>query len=149
MPTTNDNTATTWRDLADQLSADERAAFEHLENLAMPTAVLLDRARLEIEGRLVDIACADIPVPADATWVGKWEKNLKRDGYSRLLVWRESREPSMAVDIDGDQQCDGTVTRYISAYLGDEPKFSSSQARKLAAMLVEAADALDAMGGAI
>ncbi|GJN99242.1 hypothetical protein NJB18091_29400 [Mycobacterium marinum] len=54
----------------------------------------------------------------------------------------------MYVDIDGVQQCDGTVSRHISASLDDEPKFTTAQARKLAAMLVEAADALDAMDAA-
>ena len=43
----------------------------------------------------------------------------------------------------GRQQCDGTVEREISAYLDDAPKFTSATARRLAALLIEAADQLD------
>ena len=81
--------------------------------------------------------------PAGTTWVGEWEKNLNRDGWSRSLLWREFSDSGMSVEIDGRQQCDGTVEREISAYLDDAPKFTSATARRLAALLIEAADQLD------
>ena len=76
--TTTPDDATTWRDLADQLTDKERACLEHLEQHSqgqMSAEVLLDYARRDIEGRLADMAYCDVPAPAGATWVGKWEKH--------------------------------------------------------------------------
>jgi hypothetical protein len=143
---TTDDNATTWRDLARELTDQERAFFERIEQESperMPAEVLLRYARGNIEGRIADTAYGDVPAPADATSVGRWEKDLKLGGWSRTLVWREFRDWEMSVDIDGRQQCDGTVERAISAYLDECPKFTSAEARRLAALLVEAADELD------
>jgi hypothetical protein len=140
MNTTPDNTATTWRDLADELTDEERARFERIEREAqgrLPAQVLLDFARRDIAGRLADMAYHDVPAPADATWVGQWEQHVDL-GWSRSLVWREYR----GVAIDGGQRCDGTVVRGISVYVEGE-MFTSAEARQFAALLVAAADELD------
>jgi hypothetical protein len=111
----NGDTATSWRDLADRLTADERTSLEYLEHNGVPPPVL-DYARQEIEVRLVDIAYADLPAPPGATWAGSWEKNLTRDGWSRSLIWVEFGDD---LCIDGRQQCDGTVERRIALNAAD------------------------------
>lgn len=151
---------TPWRDLADQLTAQERATFEDLEQDSqgrIPADVLLDYARHDIEGRLADMAYADVPAPAAAARVGRWEKNLKRDGWSRSVVWRSYSggaadlrlaESHISVEVDGHQQCDGSFTRHVSLWGVDEGReLSSDQARAVAALLVHAADELDRLCG--
>ena len=112
---------TTWRDLADQLTEQQRATlarFEHEED--MPAETLLEFARDHIEARLIDIAYADIPIPPGNPSVGKWEHNTA-GGWSRSLLWAEYGDPrEMSIDIDGTQQHDGTYTRQISVYLAED-----------------------------
>ena len=139
--TTPDNNATTWRDLADELTPEQRQSYEDLEretHVRMPADVLLQYARLDIEGRLADMAYCDVSAPADVNWVGSWEKHIEF-GWSRWLLWRDFPD----VSVDGRQRCDGTVERGISLYLDDYPTLSSAEARQLAQVLAEAADELD------
>jgi hypothetical protein len=145
MNTTPNDNATSWRDLADQLTPEQRKSYANLERETqgrMPAQRLLEFVREEVEGNLADMAYCDVPAPADANWVGKWEKN-RGEGWSRSLVWRGFRAPEMCVAIDGNQQCDGTVERQISVYLNDDPKLDAGPARRLAALLVDAAAELD------
>ena len=144
--TTTPDDATTWRDLADQLTPEQRRSYENLEREThgrMPAERLLEFAREEVEGNLADIAHCDVAAPADANWVGRWGQNLDGRGWSRSLVWREFRAPEMCVAVDGVQHCDGTVERQVSVYVNDGPKLAAGPARRLAALLVEAADELD------
>jgi hypothetical protein len=142
--TTPEN-ATTWRDLADQLSDATRFALELLEQETQgdARAKLLALARDDIETRLADAGYCDIPAPAGAS-VGEWEHNTA-GGWSRSLVWASFGEPGgISVDIDGRQECDGTYTRRISVWgveYGGE--LTSARARGVAAMLIEAADEMD------
>src|ERR1700738_2678126 len=63
MTTTPDNTATTWRDLADQLTPEQVARYERFERElkagGLPetttTDALLDYARRDAEGNLADL----------------------------------------------------------------------------------------------
>jgi hypothetical protein len=154
-PTTHDDDATTWRDLADQLTDQERSAIEQIEHAfaargrldtAEATETLLGYARDHIAANLADVAYCDVPVPAGASSVGHWEKNLKRDGWSRSLLWRKFRDSDMGlhIDIDGSQQCDGSYTCEISLYgLEDDINLTSAGARRLMVLLAEAADELD------
>jgi hypothetical protein len=151
-----DGTAATWRDLADQLTPEEREVFEDLERDGqgrIPAHVLLDYARHGIDGRVADMAYGDVPAPAAAARVGRWEKNLKRDGWSRSVVWRSYSggaadlrlaESHISVEVDGHQQCDGSFTRRVSLWGVDEGgELTSDQARAVAALLTLAADELD------
>ncbi len=143
MPHPDDN-ATTWRDLADELTGQERAALDEFEAHGVPAQALLGLARNDIEGRLADQAYCDVAAPADATSVGRWEKNLDEGGgWSRALLWREFRDREVCVDIDGRQHCDGTVERAISVYADDSLTLTSAGARRFAALLIEGADELD------
>jgi hypothetical protein len=153
MTTTHDDNATTWRDLAGELFDLERGTLELLEqrlsDAGVPTATINERllhfARNDVEARLADNAYSDVPAPAGATYVGDWEKNLKRDGWSRSLIWHSFGDRD--VHIDGSQQCDGSYTCNIVVYADrdEATKLDAAGARRLAGLLVEAADAMDAL----
>lgn len=164
--TTTPDTATTWRDLQDELTPDEVAKLEereiglreylkdHADSEIRVGNVLIEVARNCIEQRAADAAYADVPLPAGASTDSEgWGKNLQREGHSRALVWR-SYEGGLAdlrlagtgisVDIDGRQQCDGSFTRGISLWGVDEGgELTAEVARGLAAVLAGAADELD------
>jgi hypothetical protein len=97
MTATHDDNPTTWRELADQLTDPQQSAIEGIEhdlnNCGMPAAqatrMLLDLARDHAQANLVDVAYSDVPLPAGISSVGGWEKNLKRDGWSRSVEWRK------------------------------------------------------------
>lgn len=152
MTTTPDNTATTWRDLADQLTPEQVASYERLERRlqsqgipsAATTAAFLDFARRDSLGNFADAAYGDVPAPPGAVSVDKWMDHSEF-GLARGVIWREFRAPDLYVDIDGWQKCDGTAVPEISLYLDEGQKLTSSQARTLAVLLVQAADALDGM----
>ena len=148
MPTDN---AITWRELADQLTDRQRAAIEQIEqafaatghvNTAEAAETLLGYAREHIEERLADAAYCDIPVPGGAS-SGRWEHNTA-GGWSRSLLWRTFGDSNMTVDIDGRQEHDGSYTCLISVYRAEDgASLTSVGARKLAGLLVEAAEHLD------
>lgn len=147
MNTSYDDNATTWRELADQLTENQRSSIARLEQeldgRASAPEYLLSLARDCIEGNLTDMAYSDIPAPAGTTWVGDWEKNLKQEGWSRSLVWW--RFGASDLHIDGSQQCDGSYNREIALYAAkdDCTRLDSAGARRLAASLVAAAAELD------
>lgn len=152
MTTTPDNTATTWRDLADQLTPEQVERYERTEQYFRSQGIpgdtarasLLDFARRDSDGNLADAAYGDVPVPPESISVDKW-MNHADFGLARGVVWREFHEPDLYVDIDGWQKCDGTVLPEISLYLDEGQKLTSSQARALAVLLVQAADELDGL----
>lgn len=89
MTTTPDNTATTWRDLADQLTPKQRESFEYLEQTShgqVPAHLVLGWARQAVEGNLVDMAYCDVHPPAGVISVGAWEQH-REHGWSRVAVW--------------------------------------------------------------
>jgi len=150
MTTTPNNTATTWRDLADQLTPEQIESYERTEQYfrsqgipgATATTALLEYARGDVGGNLADAAYGDVPAPAGAVSVDKWMDHADF-GLARGVVWREFHGPDLYVDIDGWQKCDGTAVPEISLYLDEGQKLTSSQARTLAVLLMQAADALD------
>lgn len=149
-----DNTATTWRDLADQLSPDQLASIERAEGWGLnvdPEHVrrtLLEMAREMATCNIVDSRFGDVPVPDGATVDSEgWTHTQSHpDQWSRSLVWRDYPQngSGVAVSIDGRQQSDGTYTAQVAAYTGnDRAALTADQARRLAAALIEAADELD------
>lgn len=146
----NDNTATTWRDLADQLTPEQIESYERTEQYfrsqgipaATATIALLEYARSDIGGNLADAAYGDVPAPPGSISVDKWMDHTEF-GLARGVGWREFHGPDLYVDIDGWQKCDGTAVPEISVYLDEGQKLTSAQARSLAVLLVRAADELD------
>lgn len=152
MSTTPDNNSivTTWRDIADDLTAEQRTSLEHIERDArcqVPDSALLEYARRYVEVNLADMAYDDVPAPADAISVNRWEQHVEL-GWCRGVVWCEFREPDVCVAVDGWQRCDGTVLRAISIYLNENGQtFNSDGAWQLAKLLTQAAEALAQLGG--
>jgi hypothetical protein len=74
-----------------------------------------------------------------------WGKDLKWGGYRRSLLWRSDGDPGeVSVDIDGWQRHDGSFTRHISLWATDDGgALTNAQARRIAAMLLDAADELE------
>jgi len=154
MTTTHDD-AQTWRDLADQHTPEQIYGLEGCERRFNTDGVpddpraqasLLGFARQYAEHNLVDAAYADVPLPAGASTDSEgWGKDLKFGGYRRSLLWRSDGEPGeVSVDIDGWQRLDGSFTRHTSLWGTDEGgALTSAQARRIAAMLLDAADELE------
>jgi hypothetical protein len=152
-----DKPAETWRDLTDQLTAEQIAELEYCEREQLPPGIAgpqgqLNCARAMAQRNLVQAMCAGIATPTDAVdQPGDWEK--WGDGYGRMYsaaATRASEARSMRgerlwlVDIFGVQFEDGRIERNITAQVDDEP-MTAADARRLAAALIEAADELDAL----
>jgi len=148
--------ATTWRDLADQLTPRQIAALERLERstAAHPPHVdvraeLLEAARDEAAHNLVIARFADVPVPAGAETDGSWSRDESGE-WSRAVVWREF--PSVGgvgLAVDGRQTSTGEVTPpQITVFADLGAQLTGAEARELAAQLLQAADKLDELNGA-
>ena len=152
MTTAHDDTAATWRDLADQLTPAQIARFERYETLAVDADIaadLLTEARAEATQNLGD-TLFDVPVPAGAEQVEHWEDDGTGTWTRRLsMSSRSVKRPGAdsTVYVDGVQASDGTVQWSLFVVADDRKPFTAALARRFAAMLVEAADELDRLGG--
>jgi hypothetical protein len=98
MTTTHDNNATTWRELAEQLTPEQvapvascktRFANSGIMDDPRASAVLMDIARDYATGNVTDMGFPDVPVPVGAEVDGSgWMRNLDQPGFSRFLMWR-------------------------------------------------------------
>lgn len=157
MNTTHDDNATTWRDLVDQLTPKQVDGLEQTERRFADSGIvehpeaqasLLGFAREYAQTNLADAAFADVPLPPGArTDDESWCKDLQNGGYGRSLEWATFGERSdINVGIDGWQRTDGSFTRYIGLWGIDEGRaLTAAQARQIAALLLQAADAMDAL----
>src|SRR5258708_4500259 len=90
MTTTHDDNATTWRDLADQLTPEQLAEMTYCERAQVPPGLcepnnLLWGARAHIKANLVQTLCAGIAPLADAIdEPSRWEE--WDDGYGRMYT---------------------------------------------------------------
>lgn len=157
MTSTPDNTARTWRDLADQLTPEQVAELEYCERENVPPGLAspenhLNAARMMSRRNILQALCADVAPPADAVdEPSEWEE--WGDGYGRMYTAAQRRTGSTGygltrreyqweVDIYGVQFDDGRIDRYISVSVDDGP-MTAAQARTFAAALLEQADELD------
>lgn len=142
MNTTPGDDATTWRDLADQLTAEQIAELEYLESEQLPPGIAspqnyLNHARKLAELNLARSVFADIAPPGDArNGIGDWI-DFGRGLYQRMFTAWES--PRRDVAIFGMQFNDGRVERHIVDRGDDDGPMTAQQAREKAAV----ADALD------
>ncbi len=142
--------ARSWRDLVPDLTEGQIADLAASEARGAESPwELLRLARDWIAQRIAQIACADVPVPADAVDDPcDWE--LAEDGYRRNYTVRDRSavRPSggdellFCVQVQGVQYSDGKVFRHITA-LADLEVIGAVEARMIAAALWEAADALE------
>jgi hypothetical protein len=161
MHTTHDENATTWRDLADQLTPEQASRYERHEADAMQSIAaarnvyespediarcFLSEARVEAAHNLTD-STFDVPVPASTVEVGHWEED--GEGRWTRLVHGESRtidSYDATFYLTGEQSPDGAVAWSLYVHVNDSGSMTTDQVRELAAKLIEAADELDRLG---
>jgi hypothetical protein len=147
--------ATTWRDLADALTPHQIAYLENWESRpdlppradgsARPSAqherALLFTAR-EYSGQNAAAALyADIAPPPEVGQHYPWE-HFGDGTWTRFFVGTTRKVGSAEVMITGLQSSDGSIERSIGVD-GASDSLDASNARTLAAALLEAADELD------
>lgn len=153
MTTTPDNTDTTWRDLADQLTPKQVENLIEAEKRsplpeAAKTETLLEWARDTAQRNLTDhVMFGHLEPPAGATKV--FPCGERTDGrWSREFTGTSRQVGGVCVYIDGTQFADGTIERELAVCVDDLPDgaggvLDAAQARALAAALIEAADELE------
>jgi len=140
--TTSDDTARTWRDLANQLTADQVRQLERLERHEPQT--LLDMARqwatknTDAAAGFDDIAPPDGAVrifgwQRDGNWFRDFEGTVRRSGQARIHIF-------------GRQQADGSARRWIGLHTRRLDAIDATTARGLAAALTDAADEIERLG---
>lgn len=135
---TNNDDATCWRDLADQLTTDEIESMKSYEqNPSATPATLLRIARGWIAENLAAALCADLPIP-DNIELGDWRSD-GGDGWVRHFVVSRAG----GVEITGQQHDDGRVEHHVA--VDEVEHLSAEQARALAAAVLAAADHVDAL----
>jgi hypothetical protein len=155
MTTTHDDTATTWRDLSDQLTPEQIERLTDFERRWTEAGKLQERdesllfgAREYAENNVRDsVMFGHLDWPEGATAVypsgelsdGRWSREF--DGGSRQVN-------GVTVNISGTQFADGTIERELSVSVDDRSSgpggdLNAAQARALAANLIEAADELE------
>lgn len=161
MTTTN---SPTWRELADQLTAEQIADLEHLDALVdIPgSGFTADSPRRIAEGYAVENAAqviyADVPAPADAispptrweewddaTWARGFTSMRRRFEYPAETPQGQTQK--ITVDVSGWQLTDGTCERSIYTAGDALESMTPEQAREVAAALLAAADRIDAVDG--
>ncbi|MGJ6126321.1 hypothetical protein QN239_27470 [Mycolicibacterium sp. Y3] len=147
---------TPWREVADELTDHQRQQIEYAEQQYREAGTLDDpraqRSLLEftlnyVNGNRIDAAYADVPLPEGATIApgDGWSASFAEpQTYSRPVTWRQfvTGVADVSVEISGRQSTDGTFTRRIEMYAEDNIPLDEEGARRLAAALTEAAEAL-------
>ncbi len=140
--TTHDDTAQTWRDVADQLTAAQIAQLERLERDEPQT--LLEMAR---EWAAKNISAVmpfdDVAPPAGAVRTFDWQldSNWYRDFEGTT---RRGRHGS--IQIFGRQQADGSTRRWITVHTRHLQALDAAAAREIATALTDAADEMEQLG---
>jgi hypothetical protein len=139
---TSDDTAQTWRDVADRLTSAQIAQLERLERDEPQT--LLEMAR---QWAAQNMAAAppldDVTPPAGAVRTFGWQ----RDGtWFRDFEGTTRRGGPARVQISGRQQADGSTRRWITVHARHLEALDPASARELAALLIEAADEMEKLG---
>lgn len=144
---TTTTAATSWRNLADQLTPKQIADLEHWEVTSRHPnrdEAILQAAQEYAQGNAWACQYAGVPTPADATSVHEWTADFGIEVPFRHF-WGTDRD---GVFICGYQKPDGSVRRYICLDFRVED-IDSAGARDLAARLIAAADELDEVNAAL
>jgi hypothetical protein len=138
--TTPDDTAGSWRDLADRLTAAQVAQLERLEQDEPRTLLQLAR-QWAAENATDAVLFDDVAPPAGAVRTFAWQ--LDGDGtWFRDFEGPTRRVGQARVHIYGRQQADGSTRRWIAVGCRDLDQLDAAAARELAAALADAADDL-------
>jgi hypothetical protein len=140
--TTPDDTAQTWRDLADQLTAAQIAQLERLEHDELQT--LLELARQWTAEKMTDAArFDDVAPPAGAVHTFAWQRD---SNWFRDFEGTTRRAGQARVHVFGRQQADGSSRRWIAVHGRYLDALDAAAARELAAALADAADEIEHPG---
>lgn len=161
---------TTWRDLADQLTPEQVARFDRLEQLCRTDVhkvfpnedhdqvvadildTMLDGARHDAASNLIDShQFGHVPMPPAVESAEHWEQDEDTGAWTRRLAVStrsvEGAADDATVFVDGVQSADGSVVWSLYALAGDCEPLTVEQGRQYAAMITEAADKVDALTG--
>ncbi|SOX53697.1 hypothetical protein MAAFP003_2371 [Mycobacterium ahvazicum] len=148
---------TTWRDLTDQLTADQIQELEHMESAADydgtlgPDEEMLSRARRYARDNLIAGMVGDVALPSGATWADVWQED---DPQPHRVIFGASSTISdgkTCVLTDAIQFADGKIDSagnppsIAISYANTDTgiRLDSARAREFAAVLSEAADQID------
>lgn len=150
---TSNDSATSWRDLADQLTPQQVARAEKFEREGIGTPAeladfLLYEAKEHAAKNIVDKErFGNVPAPADQLRIWHWEQaadgswSREFDGTSRDLG-------TSCVSIVGVQRDNGSIERWVHVDINDSTELYPQSLRDLAAALVTSADELEALAAA-
>jgi hypothetical protein len=140
--TTHDKTAHTWRDVADQLTAEQIAQLERIESDEPQT--LLEMAREWAANNITAaVPLDDVAPPAGAVRTFHWQLD---SNWFRDFEGTKHRGGQAHVQIYGRQQADGSTRRWIAVHTRHLDGLDAAAARELAAALTEAADEIQRLG---
>ncbi len=140
--TTPDDTAQTWREVADQLTAAQIAQLERLEREEPQT--LLEMARQWAAENMTATAQFDhVAQPAGAVRMFNWQLD---GNWFRDFEGTTRRGGQARVQICGRQQADGSTRRWIAVRIHHLDALDPVAARKLAGALTDAADEIERFG---
>jgi hypothetical protein len=147
MTTTHDDNATTWRDLAEQLTAQQIEEIAESERNQLAAGYdnsvgFLNYARKMATENAAQIFLADVPSPREAIGdIDEWSEFGDGLFTRQYNVWRHPEQP---VSVEGWQYSDGQTT-YVEREIIDDRNdgITAEQCRHRAAALLEAADLLD------
>lgn len=147
MTTMHDDNATTWRDLADQLTSeqvDNLAAMERHSTMppSETAASLLEGAREWATANVVDqVVFGDLEPPADAA---RWCMEEREPGvWARSFDGTERKVDDAQVFISGWQYEDGRSVRRIGIEARSD--YDAPAARRIAAAIIAAADEIEGL----
>jgi hypothetical protein len=152
LTTANDNTAQTWRDLTDQLTAEQIQRFTWREQVLHGTpeqiqSLLLDQAQEHAAGNRRDRELfGAIPAPHGVEFVWHWTADDNGQDWQRSLEGASRRIGALVVSVNGTQRPDGSVQSYATIE-SNTVEFDAATVRQIAAELIAAADELDRLDG--
>jgi hypothetical protein len=140
--TTSDDTAQTWHDVANQLTAAQIAQLERMERLEPQT--LLEMARQwAAKNMIAAVPFDDVAPPAGAVRTFAWQRD---SNWFRDFEGTTRRGGPARVQIYGRQQADGSTRRWIAVHSRPLDGLDAASAGELAAALTDAADEIERLG---
>ncbi len=137
--------ATTWRDLADQLTENQVKRLKSLEDSGFGDESLLVEARDDARmNSNDDLMFGHLPVPGGVVDLDHW---VDAGGglWFRPFTGTVRKVSRATVEIGGEQYAAGSIRRGIRVYTDDDD-MTAAEARGLAAALTDAADEIEAAG---
>ena len=136
--TTANDTAQTWRDLADQLTAAQITQLEYIEH-EEPQKLEMAR-QLVAENTTDTVLFGDVASPVGAVRTFRWQRD---SNWFREFEGTMRRVGPIRVHICGRQHADGSSQRWIAIHARHLDALDAARARELATALADAADEIE------